>query len=584
MTRKALLFAAMLNMPFVLFHPDWTPIELPLLRSLAINIVLFVAPGLPFTGLVFGRRKPGLWLVWVLAFSFGIFLGLLTFFRLAGWPVSSDGLWNATWLLTNLGLLVGMVSGRPLTWDPSFDRRVWAVGGPLFVVAYLLYYLGAVHVVPPQTDHDLEVQGTGYGLLTRLEPLLMTDRGTFYYFAHPPLLHYYVAGTFLYFDQLDHLAYYDAASRRALASKRGEPFDLPASLGDRRIVRVRGDDYVVRPPFENGKSRISIQVLELRMIYRHYAERPHKVATRSPTVFMAALTVALLGIWVSRMAPGWIAVVVGLAYATSPEVFVRSSYGGYFAVSNLFLLLILLAIERWSSRPNAYSFATCFLAACLAALANHKLVLLPISVLIWEILRIPDLFHKGKLLRIPLHPAILGFAFGWAAFWVHGMAIDFDAFWVEHVQTHLADRLTHNNPLGYRGYPNPSQLWIEFWQHTGYALLPLGSLALILGARDALKGWTTRSTSADSAGSSVGLWLTWSALTAIVFSLVDWRMTKHLMPLMITLHLAPFHWATGRRGRLLLVGVLFSGLLVWNCLTIYSLVLDFDAFQVSPAW
>ena len=178
--------------------------------------------------------------------------------------------------------------------------------------------------MPPQSDHDLEVQGTGYGLLTRLEPLLLTDRGTFYYFAHPFLLHYYVAGTFLYFNQIDHLAYYDDASQRALAASRGEPFTLPTRTGERRIVKLEGPNYVVDPPFENGSRRISVEALEQRMIYGHYASNPYRLTTRSPNVFMAALTVALLGVWIHRIAPGWFAILLGLSYATSPEVFVRS--------------------------------------------------------------------------------------------------------------------------------------------------------------------------------------------------------------------------------------------------------------------
>jgi hypothetical protein len=291
-------------------------------------------------------------------------------------------------------------------------------------------------------------------------------------------------------------------------------------------------------------------------------------------MFMAALTVALLGIWVGRIAPGWMAIVVGLAYATSPEIFVRSSYGGYFGISNFFVLLLLWTTQMWSNRRSAFIYWTTFLVACLAALANHKLVLLPISIVIWELLRTPQLWRGGSLFRIPLHPVVLGFVFGSAAYWIYGMAINFDAFWVEHVQTHLADRLVHRNPLGYQGYPSPLQLWNEFWRHTGYVLLPLGALTLITGAADLR----------EKTRSSLSLWLTWSVLTAIVFSMVDWRMTKHLMPLMLPLHLAPVEWATEHKRRLYLVGIVLLGILAWNCVTVYSLVADFEGFHVSPQW
>ena len=151
----------MLNLPFALFHPEWTLVELPLLRSFAINCVLFLVPGIPFAGAIFGRRKPRLGsLAWTVALSFGIFVGVVTLFYLAGWPLSSDRAWNATWIVTNIGLLVCVLSGRPTTWALSFDKRMWTVGGTLFLMAYLLYFFGASRVVPPQSDHDLEVQGS----------------------------------------------------------------------------------------------------------------------------------------------------------------------------------------------------------------------------------------------------------------------------------------------------------------------------------------------------------------------------------------------------------------------------------------
>lgn len=329
------------------------------------------------------------------------------------------------------------------------------------------------------------------------------------------------------------------------------------------------------PPFEDGRERIPVELLELNQIYRHYEIGPHRLATRAPTVFLAAITVALLGVWAYGVVPVWLALLVGLSYATSPEVFVRSSYGGYFAVSNLSLLMILLTWDGWSGRRRGVSFATCLAAGFFAALANHKLVLLPAAVLIWEVVRAARPLHRESLYRIVFNPVMVGFTVGYAAFWAHGLVVNFEAFWLDHVRTHLADRLTHNNPLGYGGYPSAFGLWVEFWRHTGYALLPLGIIAMILGARGKL---------GRASGRSIGLWLIWSALTAIVFSLVDWRMTKHLMPLLLPLHLAPVAWASTKAGRTRLLAVLFAAILVWNVWTIRALVVDFGAFPITPQW
>jgi hypothetical protein len=102
-------------------------------------------------------------------------------------------------------------------------RAEFVVGSALFLGAGLLYFVAATRIVPPQVDHDLEVQATGYGLVTRFEPLLLTDRDTIYYFAHPPLLHLWVGGSFLLQGELESLRFYDDVSQRARAARGDRP-------------------------------------------------------------------------------------------------------------------------------------------------------------------------------------------------------------------------------------------------------------------------------------------------------------------------------------------------------------------------
>ena len=108
-----LLFAVGLNLPFLLFHPGWTIIEIPLLRSVAVNGVLFLAPGLPIAGAIFGPGKPLAVLVWSLSCSFAIFVAIVTGFHFFSVSLTSVWAWNATWFLTNIGLLVHVLSARP---------------------------------------------------------------------------------------------------------------------------------------------------------------------------------------------------------------------------------------------------------------------------------------------------------------------------------------------------------------------------------------------------------------------------------------------------------------------------------------
>ena len=153
----------------------------------------------------------------------------------------------------------------------------------------------------------------GYGLITRFEPLLLTDRHTLYFFAHPPLVHVYAAGSFLYHGAFSDLAFFDETSRR-----------------------VRDAGGVRAAEFEPA----------LASIYQRYRERPHVIETRTPNLFLASATVALLGLWAGRISRRWwMGLLAAAAYATNPEVFVRSSYGGYFAIDGLAALLMLLAAE-----------------------------------------------------------------------------------------------------------------------------------------------------------------------------------------------------------------------------------------------
>ena len=168
-------------------------------------------------------------------------------------------------------------------------------------------------------------------------------------------------------------------------------------------------------------------------------------------------------------------------------------------------------------------------------------------------------------------------------FWMWGLSIDAAEFFRDHLQTHYLDRLTHHNPLGYGDYPSVAGLWKELWQHTGYVLLPLAAVTLILAS---LKD-TTASATASSPEAEEGfvrLWLIWTLLAAVVFSLVDWRQTKHLMPLMLVFHLVPARWAGNRRRAVLLVAAAFALLAAWNVWTLSTLVYDFHSFPITPDW
>src|SRR5690606_26423179 len=60
-----------INLPFVLFHPDSPLVEAALPRSLAINYLLFLAPGLPLAGAMLRLGVlPRPSIIWIVALSF----------------------------------------------------------------------------------------------------------------------------------------------------------------------------------------------------------------------------------------------------------------------------------------------------------------------------------------------------------------------------------------------------------------------------------------------------------------------------------------------------------------------------------
>ncbi len=600
-------WAAVLNVPFLVCHPASPLIELPLVRSLVVGLVLFILPGLPWLGIMIGRgRRIPLKIVWVMAASLGVQFCVLLAFRwlplsvstlslstlsLSTFSLSSSGAWNAVWLATDIALLGNLLVGGPPACGVPLRATFWRTGIPLFLMAYVLFFYGATRVVPMQEEHDLDVLGSGYPLLTRFEPLLVGDYHTVYQFAHPPLFHYYVAGSFLYFDQLPYLAYYDRAAQRSKAAMGGEPFvpfdgevnNLSKGTGAHHVLGVDGADYLIAPPLSDGSTRMPVVEFEHAVIAAYYEAKPNFIEARTPAIFLSAMTVALLGCWVFRVVGNWwLAMLIPLAYATNPEVFVRSSLAGYTAVTAFLALVMLISTGAYQSDRRRVVWWSCFLTAMLAGLANQKLILLAAATFLWQLLTHGQSKLGTRLAVACRHPIVVGYAAGMALFWAFGLWVNAAVFWKEHVGMHFLDRITHVNPLGYGGYPTTMGLWVELLQHTGYLLLPAGIAAIVLGCFNGRNG---PSSDDDKRVQEVFiLWALWAIIAAVVFTLVDWRQTKHLIPVVLVLYLAVTQWATRQRGRMIMVGGLFTFLLLWNVWTLRILAMDFESYPVTPCW
>lgn len=583
MTSTRWILVLSVNTLFALVHPVVGGLvgTLPaIIQSLAVNALLFLAPAAGWGDLAGSApRSLPLRITRSIAISTAALILVLVVLRLASLPVTQRHAFTSMWVLTNAGFLAGFIV------RPKRARRRSVTGAELvlaslaFTSAYGAYYIGATRIVPAQVDHDLEVQATGFGLLTRFEPLLLTDRRTIYYFAHPPLLHVYAAASFLYWGTLPSLEFYDAASQRARDARELRPFPPPGGSvllkeesTRRDILSVDLPNYLLSAPAGGPPVKETVERVELARIYEHYRAEPHAIETRTPNILFGTLTVIILGIWAGRISHRvWIGALAAAAYASNPEVFVRSSYGGYFAIGGLTCALMLAGAERWSRWPRRRQSGSAVLSGALAALGDHKMVLLPIAIVCrsaWQRFR----------LTFSIHPVVGGFAIGIALFWCLGLVVAPRAFLLDHLHHHLMDRITHVNPLGYHNYPSRLDLWLEFAGHTAWLLLPAGVLALaadLTGRSGVLRveGRRTRL-----------LWLTWMVITAVAFTAIDWRMTKHLVPMLLPLHLALVPDRRSARWRFALGVTALAIALIWNASELVSIRSDFGAFVVTPAW
>jgi len=599
-------WAVLINVPFALCHPGGPVVDCSWIRSLVVGGVLFLLPGLPWVGIMVGRR----WLqrfgwLWAVVISLAVMIAVIVVVKLTGLPLRGSTVWNVTWLFTNVAVGLGAVLRGPPGWGIDLHSRVVWFGVVLFLAAHLLFFYSATHVVPPMEDQDFQLLSCGYGFLTRFEPLQAIFPDTYYQFAHPPLVHWYMGCSFLCFDRLEYLEFYDAASRRARAAHLGIDFEwFDGTVGglekgtapNHRVIGLQGTDYVLDPVLNDGTRRLPVWLVENAAMVEYYERDPQLLATRTPNIFLAALTVSLLGCWIGQLTENrltgsrLLAVLIPLAYSTSPEVFVRSGYGGYFSATVLAALLLLMVLQQRPAAGSRRWWIRCFVAAGFLGLVNHKLILLPAAVVIWEFVQ----SVAGKSSRRPaaalLHPAALGFAAAISLFWIWGLSVDAAEFWQNHFRAHFFDRMIHHNPYDFGklgAYPGVAGLWREFWEHTGYVLLPLGvftlaALALQGGDTTEFPGQQRRD--GDRPGFSPGLWITWTLIMVLTFSWVDWRQTKHLSPLFLPLLVAPALWASRSKLRIIITGVLLVGLTAWNLCALCGLAEDFARFSITPAW
>jgi hypothetical protein len=412
-------------------------------------------------------------------------------------------------------------------------RLSWPLGLSGLVAAAILGCFATV-VVPPLQDQDMETQGTAHALANRQVPGMLTDRGVVHFFAHPPLLHLWQAGTFTLSGRLPRVAYYDEAAQTLLQE---------AGASAERKKRIQSRAY---------------QASVTRLVRRFFAE-PQLWPTRQVSVVLAALAVALLahlaGVVTGHGAAG---VVLALVWLSFPEVLVRGGYGGYFAATALLSLLVLAGLEANAGRGSLMT------AGALGFLVNQKGLLVPVA---WAV---GAARATGRARFLPL----VGGLAAVAAFAVYGLAVDAPAFLGDFLREHVLERLDARD-VRFRSaagiwYPSIPELWKEFVAHYGFVFTALAVLA-------AARGLASRSPAVRAAAWSV-------VLGAVVFSVTDWRQTKHLALLAAPALVAVAgSWPSAPTRRRLGLAVLLL-LIVRNLWTAWPLLTRFDALAPGTTW
>jgi hypothetical protein len=521
------------------------------MRMLAAGLLVLVLPGVGTLG-AFSRRTldlPRLLLAVVGASSVASLLGAVL---LANETSPPSPALQTGWVLlvANLGLWAFRAPGR-IDWGGS-GRGAAAVA----VAGFLAASCAGLWLVPPLEDHDMEVRGTAWGLLTDRKPWFLTNREQWLPMAHPLLFHVQVAQSMVFTGEIETTRRsYLSAQEAARAARDGSPFDS--------MARWRED-------------------------HAAFVAEPALVGSRAPSAVFAGLSLVLLFELVRRLSGSRLAAGFAcLLYGSAPETVVRAAYAGYFAPAVFWMLVaagLFAPAEEDPYGPGLRKVGWFAAAGALLAWTDHKTVAFVLgttALFAWRAFRDAGSVSPRALARaVDLRAVALGAGFTAATlvWWGYGLATDRHAFVDDHLRMHVLHRaLLDDVRLGAspeRYAPGIAAVWTEFSGHTGWTLLPVGLCGFVL--------WLRRRSPESDAGAVLAAW---GLAVAVVFSVTDWRQTKHLMNALAPWVAAAVVFAVSARPRGLRAAALAALLvaLAWNAATDAALLRDFRSLTITGA-
>lgn len=492
-----------------------------------ILIFLFPAAGLVLFSSSNGLLKIVRGFVYSTVISMAVF-AISVFMRL---PLGQLSYAAALLLLGNFFLAFNLLKKKEIVFEKK-DKHFYLFAAMVIFVAGGLSFWGAVRVVPVLQDHDAVMECPAYGLAKTWKPYCIETRVPFY-LAKGPTSHFIYAFPLVLTANLERVKHYYDTSLAAL--------NLPDFK--KKIVRMWHSEFKRWFPRQNDRV-----ILE----------------TRTTSIFISIMLALLLFMVISEIVNSHsLALVLSLVFLTLPEIFVRNSYAGYQNVSNLFLLLAIYHFIR--NRED-------WLTPLLLATVNQKcVIILGLAVGFWL------LYNKTNFKKMLLNKTIIGLVIGMLLLYTYGFLIHPQSLVEDQFQRHGIDRLLHQNPIAGMQYPSIGGLWTMFAFNYGafFLLLFLAAAVLLLKNRQAFPREMVL--------------LLIVVFTALVFSLVDWRMTKHLdlmvpaMMLVIAYGFRDRCWQVGGKTRSAVLAVTALAL-INNAWIITKLAQDFTWLKVTPIW
>jgi hypothetical protein len=494
----------------------------------AALVMIFVFPA---AGLVLFKESDCVMKI-VRGFVYAAVISLAIFivFVAVGIPVGQVSYFIALAAAGNFFLVRNLLKNKEIAFAAK-GKKYYLYAVLVLAAAAGLSFWGATRVVPVLQDHDSVMECPAYGLAKTLKPYCIETRVPFY-FAKGPTAHFIYAFPLVLTDRLERVKHYYDTAQAAL-----HVHDFK-----KHIVAMWHAEF--KSWFPKHGDRVIIE-------------------TRTTSIYISIMLALLLFAILAEIAPSYfLAALLNVVFLTLPEIFVRNSYAGYQNISNF---LLLLAIYHFINNCEDW------LTPLLLATTNQKCVLvLGMAVGAWLLL---NKVHW----RVFVNKTMVGLLVGMILLYAYGLVIHPPSLLEDQFQRHGIDRLLHQNPNKGMNYPSFTGLWSMFAFDYGYPflLLALASTALLCRNRKIFPR------------AMVLIFVI--AATALLFSLVDWKMTKHLdlmVPAIILVIAYGFRdrcWQVCGKYRGIVLAVI-ALVLINNAWIIVKLAQDFNWLKVTPIW